>query len=385
MDDGQLLREYVVNQSEAAFRTLVERYIRLVYGAALRQLDNPSQAEDVAQAVFIVLARKAPALPRGTILSGWLYRATHFTADKARRAEYRRQQREQEAFQMQSTVNDPDWASLAPVLDDAMARLQQTDRTAILLRFFENKSLRDVGRALGISEDNAQKRVSRAIAKLRGLLVKEGVTVSSAAMTASISAHALPIVPAQISAKVAAAGLGHQAVPAAIQGLAKTAQYGWSWPKALAAGLVGFAFLATGLIVSRSYLHHHSARSPTAGFTPGPAAIRLRVPGATPVPNAPGTAAIRLDLAGTPGLRFDAVYSHDGETQTTSGVLPAEISFQADAFNASFKLRDPGQFGFDIYLNNRIAARRPISAATTNRTYLVETLAVRRGFRFSVK
>ena len=376
MDDRQLLREYVVSHSEAAFRALVERYIRLVYGAALRQLENPSQAEDVTQAVFIILARKAPGLPARTILSGWLYRATRFTADKAKRAEYRRLQREQEAVQMQSTVNDPEWSRLAPVLDDAMEQLQEGDRMAILLRFFENKSLRDVGHALGISEDNAQKRVSRAIVKLRELLVKEGVTISSAAMTSSISAHAMPIVPAQVSATVAAASLGHQ-VPAAIEGLARTVRYAFSWPMAIAGGLIGFTLLVAGVVV----LHHHST-----GFTPGVARIQLRKPGAAPVPRAPaGMAAIRLDFMGTPGLRFDAAYSHDGETNTMSGVLPDEVSFEADAFNASITLNDPGQFGLDIYRNNRLAARRPISFTATNRTYLVRALGRGRGFGFGVK
>src|SRR5215469_14880726 len=126
MDDEQLLREYVASQSETAFRTLVERYVPLVYGAALRQLDNSSQAEDVTQAVFIILARKAAGLRAGTILSGWLYRATRFSADKAKRAKYRRQQRELEALQMQTTATESDWLRLAPVLDDAMAHLQQS-------------------------------------------------------------------------------------------------------------------------------------------------------------------------------------------------------------------------------------------------------------------
>jgi len=422
MDDGQLLREYVVSRSEVAFRTLVERYISLVYGAARRLLDDPGQAEDVTQAVFVILARKASTLPTGTILSGWLYRATRFTADKARRAEYRRHLREQEAVQMQSTVNDSDWSRLAPILEDAMTQLQLSDRNAILLRFFENKSLRDVGHALGISEDTAQKRVARAIIKLRGLLVKEGVPVSSGAMTASISAHAMPIVSAQISATVAAMGLGHQGVSAGVQILAKTKQFSGFRLGTIAGSLAAFLFLATGLIFLRPILGRHFVQSLSVVLSPAvttnrpaleampaassnlqiegqivpvsssmetahPANVRVKVkaPGPAQVPIARGMAAIRLNLTGTPRLRFGLVYSHDGDTRTINGVLPAEVSFKADAFSASITIDDPGQFGFEIYRNNRLAVERPASDTDANRIVLIETANVWRGFQFSVK
>jgi RNA polymerase sigma factor (sigma-70 family) len=370
MDDGELLRDYVDNHSEAAFRMLVERHIPLVYGAALRQLDNRSLAEDVTQVVFIILARKAARLPAGTILSGWLYRTTRFTADKARRAEYRRHQREREALQMQTDATDPEWSRLAPVLDEAVARLGQADRTVILLRFFENKSLKDVGQALGLNEDTAQKRVSRAIIKLRGLLSKQGVPISAAVLTTAISTRAAPMVPTQVSAAVAAAGLGQGTVSPAIQQLTQATLRRLFWRRAVLAGLAGLTVLALGLILPVRLSAPHSTRN-----SPTPAASA-----------APAAADIRFDLQGTPGLGFDIVYAHDSVTQEVSGVLPAQVSFQADAFTASLTVRGPGRFGFEAYRDNlRIGFAGPALFTNATGAYFVESLPGGEGTRISVK
>jgi RNA polymerase sigma factor (sigma-70 family) len=156
MDDAKLLEEFAANQSEEAFRILVDRHVSLVYHAALRKVGNPSLAEDVTQTVFIILARKAKRLSKTTILSGWLYRTTCFTASKAVRTEFRRRQREQDAVQLQIDSSDSTWTQLSPVLEESMSRLREADQTIVLLRFFENKDLKEVGRILGISEDTAE-------------------------------------------------------------------------------------------------------------------------------------------------------------------------------------------------------------------------------------
>jgi RNA polymerase sigma factor (sigma-70 family) len=169
LDDIELLAQYARDNSEAAFATLVTRHVNLVYSTALRSAGNPHAAEEITQAVFIILARKARSLSPRTILSGWLYQTARLTAANFLRAEIRRQHREQEAY-MQSLLNEPEpdvWPQIAPLLDAAMTGLGEKDRNAIVLRFFENKSLGEVGSALGASEDAAKMRVNRALEKLR--------------------------------------------------------------------------------------------------------------------------------------------------------------------------------------------------------------------------
>jgi RNA polymerase sigma factor (sigma-70 family) len=201
---------------EDAFTELVNRHLNLVYSAALRQVRSPQLAEEVAQAVFTQLAGQAARLRPDTILTAWLYQVTRCMAIDVVRREARRQAREQIAFQMSATDHDPgEWPQIEPLLDEAMQSLEETDRTAVLLRYFENKSLREVGAALGASEDAAQKRVSRATERLREFLSKRKVAVGASGLTVLLSAKAVQAAPAGLSAAIAgSAALGTSAISA---------------------------------------------------------------------------------------------------------------------------------------------------------------------------
>jgi RNA polymerase sigma factor (sigma-70 family) len=206
-DDMELLREYASRHSEPAFEVLAARHVGLVHSAALRQVRDPGLAEEITQTVFIILARKAGSLGPKTILPGWLYRTTRYVAAAALKVQRRRERREQEAH-MLSTPNetqaDAVWEQLAPLLDEAMAQLRDQDRDALVLRYFQNKSLRDVGAALGLDEYAAQKRVGRALEKLRVRFARHGLAITTTVITGAISANSVQAAPALL-AKIATA------------------------------------------------------------------------------------------------------------------------------------------------------------------------------------
>jgi RNA polymerase sigma factor (sigma-70 family) len=200
-DTSSLLREYLANRSETAFATIVERHLNLVYSTALRQTGNSSLAEEVCQKVFVLLAGKAASLRDEQLLSGWLYRSTCKVASEALRSERRRQIREHKAMEALQESNSPEPQIIA-LLDEAMAALSEMERNAILLRYFENKPLREVGAALGVSEDTAQKRVTRAVERLRSWFGRRGTNASNAALAAILSASAAQTAPAGLAASV---------------------------------------------------------------------------------------------------------------------------------------------------------------------------------------
>ena len=205
--DLDLIAEFSRNRSQDAFTALVRRHLDLVYCAALRQVRSPQLAEEVAQSVFTDLAQNAQRLKPDTILTAWLYEVTRRTAINVVRAEARRQIREQAAAQMNAmnATTTADWTHIEPFLDEAMHALDDTDRTAVLLRYFENKSLREVGQVLGTSDDAAQKRVSRAVERLREFFIKRGVTVSASGLVVVISSHAIQAAPAGLVVTISGA------------------------------------------------------------------------------------------------------------------------------------------------------------------------------------
>ncbi|MDQ2799553.1 MAG: sigma-70 family RNA polymerase sigma factor, partial [Armatimonadota bacterium] len=184
MQDGQLLRQYVEAGSEAAFSQIVKRHMNLVYAVCRREIEDAALAEDVTQVVFLLLARKAPALRREATLAGWLFQTARFACKNAKRQEQRRRQREQKIAEEMGQDLQPDnavWNDLEPFVNQALAALNPTERDAVLLRVLEGCSLAETGASLGLSEEAARKRVARALEKVRRHLAKQGVVATSAA------------------------------------------------------------------------------------------------------------------------------------------------------------------------------------------------------------
>ncbi len=243
----ELLRDYDRQGSEEAFAELVRRHVNLVYSAALRHAGIAAHAEEITQAVFVILARQAGRLRPDTILESWLHETTRLTSLRFVRGERRRQFREQEAY-MQSTLQDTTdlstWNQLAPLLDEAISRLGKQDRDAVMLRFFKDKSLREVAAGLKVNEAAAQKRVLRAVEKLRRFFSRRGIVVPAAVLTASICAHSVQAAPAALARSVTALAAAKGAAASGstltlIQGALKI----MAWTKAKTVIVVGMGVL----------------------------------------------------------------------------------------------------------------------------------------------
>lgn len=207
LSDRALLRQYVERRSEAAFSRLVRRHLSLVYATCRREVGDPETAEEVAQAVFLLLARKAPALRAEAGLAGWLFQTARFAAKNALRREARRQRRERRAAEMmqgaqaaEGAAAEEFWRQVEPHLNDALGSLGAADREAVLRRFFEGESLAEIGARLGLSENTARMRVARAVEKMRRHLAREGVTLAGVALAALLADWASPAAPASCQA-----------------------------------------------------------------------------------------------------------------------------------------------------------------------------------------
>ncbi len=211
-DDAALLRRYAEDRDEAAFAELVRRNVDAVYSVALRRAGHDAHlAQDIAQRVFVALARDARRLEKHPVLTGWLYTTTRYAAANAVRGERRRKQREQEAHAMEDALSkgptETDWRQVTAVLDDALDTLAEPDRLAVLLRFMDRRSFADVGTALGVAEDTARKRVDRALDKLRTALGRRGVVSTASALAGALAQGAVTAAPAGLAATATTAAL----------------------------------------------------------------------------------------------------------------------------------------------------------------------------------
>ena len=203
-NDQQLLAEFL-DGHDRAFTALVHRHINLIYSAALRQT-NPALADDITQAVFILLARKGRSLRRHTNLAGWLFKTTRYIASKTLRAELRRQHREQQALAMQQLhTADHAWEQIKPQLDAAVAALREPDRSVLLHRYFNNQSVAQTSQSLGLTEDITKKSSSRALEKLRAHFAKHGFTITATILATALQTHTVTAAPQSIIVKAGAA------------------------------------------------------------------------------------------------------------------------------------------------------------------------------------
>jgi RNA polymerase sigma factor (sigma-70 family) len=224
--DSQLLKAYVESRSEPVFAELVRRYTDLVYSAALRMVCDPHLAQDVTQNTFVALAKRAAQIKDRPALCGWLHQTARNIAAQTVRTDVRRRAREEEAVTMNEPLaNDSNpeiaWEEIAPHLDAALEELGEADRDALMLRYFQNKPFHAIGFVLGVSDDAAQKRVTRAVERLREFFAKRGVAVSAGGLAVAVSANAVTAAPAGLAASISAVSLAPTAVSTTVVAASK--------------------------------------------------------------------------------------------------------------------------------------------------------------------
>ncbi len=287
MSDQTLLREFAADRCEAAFAALVQRHVNLVFGTACRQLGSRSLAEEVSQHVFLMLARKAGSLGQHPTIAGWLHQATLLECRRVLRTELRRQRREQEAVALGAlrAAGESVWASLVPLLDEAMLQLSEKDRLAVLLRFLEEKPLREVGEALGGSEDAAQKRVARALSQMTEFFRQRGFAVPALTAAAPLFSAARSEAPMALagvlSTKAVAAATGPIAPANCFENVFRIMAHLKPHPLIAAlAALVCLSVGTAGFIAGKAgALRRHAwAASHQAGLYPQPELPAARAP-----------------------------------------------------------------------------------------------------------
>lgn len=257
-DDADLLRRYADEGAEEAFAELVRRNLDLVFATAQRHLGDAHRAQDVAQLVFIDLARKAAALRSHPALVSWLYTSTRFAALKLRRTEQRRQAREQEAHTMHDMLSPErplEWERLRPLLDEVLQALGERDREILLLRYFRGLPFSELARTLQLNEGTARMRVDRALDKLSGLLAQRGIRSTAGALGVALGGAIASAAPAGLAASITGAALASAAGVAGVSAMSAGAVgvvFAMSKMKAVIVGALVAGGLATAVVEVRA-------------------------------------------------------------------------------------------------------------------------------------
>ena len=249
--DSSLIAEFNARRSEDAFAALVRQHVNLVFATALRQVGDAGAAEEITQNVFVALARAAGKLGSHPTIAGWLHQTALNKSREWLRSELRRRKREQAAVNLDLARAEGDsvWSPLVPLLDEALLKLREPDRQAVILHYLEGRTFQEVGSALGVGEDAARKRVNRCLDQLTDFFRRRGFAVPALAAGVPLFALSSHAAPAGLAASATSAGLAfaQSAASTSTLTLIKGALKIMAWTKAKSAAVAVIAvILATG-------------------------------------------------------------------------------------------------------------------------------------------
>lgn len=280
-EDQRLLHEYVALESREALEELIRKHLALVYSAALRQVRDSHLAEDVTQAVFLVLSQKAKSIRNGVAVGGWLLSVTRYVSVNAMKKQSIHRTHEELAARPEIAQANESWDDVADQLDEELNSLASLDRDAIVLRFFQDRSFTQIGAELGMSADAARKRVSRALDRLRGRLARRVPSITAVALSGAIASRgvcAVSAIPNHLMAGTLAACAGNPTPYCVLLSKGAIKMIAWTKAKLVGALAACVLFGGTGVVMmSQAVGQEAPPATPAATATPAPAVEQVVV------------------------------------------------------------------------------------------------------------